>query len=69
VQQVNLVDLARAVEAGQLSMTQAVEQLVEGTVGCLTRQLTDLERAELSELLRSAVSSDATLGALQDEPA
>ena len=69
VQQVNLVDLARAVEAGQLTMSQAVERLVEGTVGSLPRQLTDLERAELSELLRSAASSDPALSALQDEPA
>jgi hypothetical protein len=46
-----------------------VERLVEGTVGSLPRQLTDLERAELSELLRSAVSSDPALSALQDEPA
>jgi len=68
-QSVNLVDLARAVESGQLTMGQAVERLVEGTVGSLPRQLTDLERTELSDLLRSAVSSDPTLGALQDEPA
>ena len=30
---VDLVELARAVETGQLSMAQAVDQLVEGTVG------------------------------------
>lgn len=69
VQAVNLVDLAKAVEAGQLTMGQAVEKLVEGTVGSLPRQLTDLERSELSELLRSAVSSDPTLSALQDDSA
>jgi len=64
---VNLVDLARAVETGQLSMTQAVERLVEGTVGSLPGALTELERAELSELLRQAVKSDPTLSALQDD--
>src|SRR4051812_31061145 len=31
-QSVNLIDLARAVESGQLTMGQAVERLVEGTV-------------------------------------
>jgi hypothetical protein len=64
---VNLVDLARAVETGQLSMTQAVERLVEGTVGSLPGALTELERAELSELLRQAVKSDPTLSSLQDD--
>jgi hypothetical protein len=64
---VNLVDLARAVESGQLTMGQAVDRLVEGTVGSLPGQLTELERAELSELLRQAVVSDPTLGALRDE--
>jgi hypothetical protein len=67
VQQVNLVDLARAVESGQLTMGQAVERLVEGTVGSLARQLTELERAELSELLRQAVANDPALGAMRDE--
>ena len=64
---VDLTELARAVECGQLSMTQAVDRLVEGTVGNLPGQLTALERAELSELLRQAVQSDPTLGALRDE--
>jgi hypothetical protein len=69
VQQVNLVDLARAVEAGELTMGQAVERLVAGTIGSLPRQLTELERTELSQLLRQAVQNDPTLGALQDDPA
>ena len=68
VQQVNLVDLAKAVEAGELTMGQAVERLVEGTVGSLARQLTDLEQGELSELLRQAVATDPALGAMSDEP-
>jgi hypothetical protein len=67
VQQVNLVDLATAVESGQLTMGQAVERLVEGTVGSLARQLTELERSELSELLRQAVANDPALSALRDE--
>lgn len=67
VPQVNLVDLARAVESGQLTMGQAVERLVEGTVGSLARQLSELERAELSELLRQAVANDPALGAVRDE--
>jgi len=64
---VDLVELARAVERGQLSMAQAVDQLVEGTVGSLPGRLTDLERAELSELLRQAVVTDPTLSALGNE--
>jgi hypothetical protein len=67
VQQVNLVDLARAVESGQLTMGQAVERLVAGTVGSLARQLTELERAELSELLRQSVANDPALSAMRDE--
>ena len=68
-QQVTLVDLARAVESGELTMGQAVEKLVEGTIGSLPRQLTELERAELSQLLRAALENDPTLSGLQDEPA
>ncbi|HKP62703.1 MAG TPA: hypothetical protein VJV78_38470 [Polyangiales bacterium] len=62
------MDLARAVETGQMSMSQAVERLVEQTLGSLPGPLTELERSELSQLLRSAVTNDPTLGALQDEP-
>jgi hypothetical protein len=69
VQQVNLVDLAKAVEAGELTMGQAVERLVEGTLGSLPRQLTELERTELSQLLRQAVQNDPALSALQEDPA
>jgi hypothetical protein len=68
-QKVTLVDLARAVESGQLTMGQAVERLVEGTIGSLPRQLTELERSELSQLLRAALENDPTLSGLQDEPA
>ena len=65
---VDLVELARAVEQGQLSMAQAVDRLVEGTVGRVPGgQLTDLERAELSALLRQAVQTDPTLTALRNE--
>jgi hypothetical protein len=64
---VDLVELARAVERGQLNMAQAVDRLVEGTVGCLPGQLTDLERSELSALLRQAVETDPTLSALRNE--
>jgi hypothetical protein len=64
---VNLVDLARAVESGQLTMGQAVERLVEGTVGSLARQLSEQEHAELSELLRQAVANDPALSTMRDE--
>jgi hypothetical protein len=64
---VGLVDLAKAVESGQLSMTQAVERLVEQTLGSLPGPLTELERAELSQLLRTAVAADPTLGAMQED--
>lgn len=66
-QPVGLADLARAVERGQLTMTQAVERLVEQTLGTLPGPLTALEKAELSQLLRQAMADDPTLGALQDE--
>jgi len=68
-QKVTLVDLARAVESGKLTMGQAVERLVEGTIGSLPRQLTELERTELSQLLTAALENDPTLSGLQDEPA
>lgn len=64
----SLVDLARAVERGQLSMAQAVDRLVEMTVGSLPGKLTELERAELSELLSQAIANDPTLRALRNEP-
>jgi hypothetical protein len=59
--------LAQAVERGQLSMTQAVDQLVERTVGGMRGQLTELERSELSALLRQAAQDDPALRALRDE--
>lgn len=66
-QPVGLVDLARAVETGQLSMSQAVERLVEQTLGNLPGPLTELERLELTQLLQNAVAQDPTLRALRDE--
>jgi hypothetical protein len=67
-QPLGLVDLARAVERGQLTMTQAVERLVEQTLGTLPGPLTELERSELAQLLRQALAEDPTLGAMQEEP-
>ncbi|HKU39810.1 MAG TPA: hypothetical protein VJR89_16735 [Polyangiales bacterium] len=63
----SLVDLAKAVEAGQLTMTQAVERLVQQTLGSLPGPLTELERLELSQLLQNAVAQDPTLRAMRDE--
>ena len=57
--------LAKAVESGSISLDQAVERLVDVTLERAGRHLTGPERAELTELLRSALENDPTLAALR----
>ena len=57
--------LASAVESGSISLDQAVNQLLERTLEQAGRHLTGEQRAELSELLRSALLSDPTLAGLR----
>jgi hypothetical protein len=59
--------LALDIEAGRISMDQAVERLLEQTVASLGTQLSLAQRNELSGLLRSALASDPTLLALRGE--
>lgn len=57
--------LAKAVESGSISLDQAVERLVDATLERAGRHLTGPERAELTELLRSALENDPTLAGLR----
>ena len=57
--------LARAVESGSISLEQAVNQLLDRTLEQAGRHLSGEQRAELSELLRSALLSDPTLAGLR----
>lgn len=57
--------LAQAVESGSITLDQAVERLVDVTLERAGRHLTGPERAELTELLRSALESDPTLAGLR----
>ncbi|HEX4353321.1 MAG TPA: hypothetical protein VHZ95_10410, partial [Polyangiales bacterium] len=59
--------LASQVDAGHLNMDQAVEQLVEQTVASMGGHLSSAQRAELSELLRSALATDPTLQGLRSD--
>jgi hypothetical protein len=56
--------LAEAVKAGELSADQAIDQLLERTVGELAPRLTGAERAELLSTLRSALETDPALAAI-----
>jgi hypothetical protein len=57
--------LIRDVEAGRLSMDEAVDRLLTQTLAQADKQLDVAQRAELSGLLREALSSDPTLLALR----
>lgn len=59
--------LAHAVESGSVTVDQAVEQLLGQTLQRAQKQLTQPQLAELSELLRDALLSDPTLGALRSD--
>lgn len=57
--------LARAVESGSISLEQAVERLVDQTLERAGKHLTGEQRAELTDLLRSALVNDPTLAGLR----
>ena len=57
--------LASAVESGSISLDQAVNQLLDRTLEQAGKHLTGAQKAELSELLRSALLSDPTLAGLR----
>jgi hypothetical protein len=57
--------LASAVESGSISLEQAVNQLLDRTLEQAGKHLSGEQRAELSELLRSALLSDPTLAGLR----
>lgn len=59
--------LAAAVERGQLSMAQAIDQLVDLTVDGMAEHLSEAERLELSEVLQLALTSDPTFSAMRGE--
>jgi hypothetical protein len=59
--------LAAAVERGELSFAQAVDQVVGGAVNGLSAQLSELDRADLTALLQHALAHDPTFAALRDE--
>lgn len=60
-------NLALEVDAGRLTVDQAVERLLEQTVTGLGAQLNAAQRTELSGLLRNALESDPTLLALRGD--
>ena len=59
--------LAHSVRAGNLSVEQAMERLLEHAVSGVQVRLSETERAELVALLRSALAQDpALISALQE---
>jgi hypothetical protein len=59
--------LAAAVERGQLSLAQAIDQLVDLTVDGMAEHLSEAERIELSEVLQLALTSDPTFSTMRGE--
>jgi anti-sigma28 factor (negative regulator of flagellin synthesis) len=59
--------LSRQIQAGTLSVDQAVERLIERAGQGVARHLGERERSELTALLRSALANDPTLAALRDD--
>jgi hypothetical protein len=59
--------LMHEIESGRLGMEQAVERLLEHTLERAGTQLSGVQRAELSGLLRDALTHDPTLRALRDD--
>ncbi|MEY4582604.1 MAG: hypothetical protein RL701_7307, partial [Pseudomonadota bacterium] len=62
-----IAQLARSVEAGTVTVDQAVEQLLGQTLARAKKQLSSAQLSELSTLLRDALLSDPTLSALRTE--
>jgi hypothetical protein len=57
--------LAQDVDAGRITLDQAVDRLVEQTLAKTERHLSADQRTELSSLLRDALMHDPTLSALR----
>ena len=57
--------LAQDVEAGRITLDQAVDRLLEHTLAKTERHLSADQRTELSSLLRDALMHDPTLSALR----
>jgi hypothetical protein len=57
--------LAQDVEAGRITLDQAVDRLVDRTLAKTERHLSADQRSELSGLLRDALMHDPTLSALR----
>ena len=62
-----IAQLAHSVESGSISLDQAVDELLGQTLARAEKHLSADQRAELSELLRSALVSDPTLSSLRGE--
>jgi hypothetical protein len=62
-----LAGVVHALQAGQITPEQAVSQLVEHALSSVGGALGEAQRAELSEMMRSALANDPTLLALQGE--
>ena len=58
--------LARGLDAGSISLEQALAVLVERAVGGVDTQLGATERTELLGVLRAALADDPTLASLRD---
>jgi hypothetical protein len=63
----SIAQLARAVESGATTLDQAVETLLGQTLARAQKHLTAPQLAELSGLLREALTSDPTLSALRNQ--
>lgn len=61
-----IAELASAVRAGTLSADQAVEALLERTVGAASARLSQAQRVELAAVLRHALDHDPALRELRD---
>ncbi len=59
--------LSQQVKSGQLSMDQAIDQLVERAADGVGRHLSAAQRDELRDVVRQALSFDPTLSALRSE--
>jgi hypothetical protein len=62
-----IAHLAQSVEGGSLSLEQAVDELLGQTLARAEKHLSAEQRAELSDLLRNALSSDPTLSSWRGE--
>src|SRR5262249_30048665 len=62
----SISELAAAVRAGTVSADQAIERLVERSVGSVARGLSLAQREELAQVLRDAVQNDPALRELRE---